>query len=327
MDTKITSKIDFKQAGIFVAFTVLFFGAVGMILFLDGLDELNNRKAFFKTTIPVSIFLLSFSLYSIYYFTVTYPKVILTNGGIKFKTIYKTIFFDWQQIKEINLTGKQSMQFLFVSMPMEATSIIFNDGSKKIIWADNYRNTAHLRIALNTVKKQLNSKQPVSIEQSKSKKVAYKTEAYFLSYKEFSGDLLTSMNGIIFIGWLLFILFMIFSKPTVFLSNMGALLSISFATVVVCGMMTYQLHYFVITDTQVIVKNHLWVWMNKVYQLDEIIEVTIETPHKRSTSLRVIDKDFNSKLFPAGSLRDKTWKDLMNELIDRNIPVRNEAYI
>ena len=298
-----------------------------MILFQDGLDDLNNGKAFFKSTIPVSIFLFSFSLYSIYYFTLTYPKIILTNDGITFATIYKTNFFDWQQIKEINLTGKEPMRFLFVSRPMEAICINLKDGSKKIIWADNYRNTAHLRIALNTAKKQLNLRQPVSIEQSESRNVANKTVASFLSYKEFRGDLLTSMNGIIFFGWLLFIISILISKPTVFLSNIGALLSILFATVLICGMMIYQLHYFVITDTQVVVKNHLCVWINKVYQLDEILEVAIETPHKRSTSLRVIDKDFNSKLFPAGSLRDRTWKDLMTELIDRNITVRNEAYI
>jgi hypothetical protein len=328
MDTKLTSKIDFKQAGLLFAIAVLFFGAVSVILFQKGLSDLDDGKSFFKTTLPVSAFLFSFSLYSIYYFIVFYPQIILTNNGITFKNILKTNFYDWSQIKDIKLTGKHPMRFLYLSMPMEATVINFNDGTKKVVWADNYRNTAIIRTALNTVKQQLNLKQVVNLDRLKiNSKRNYRAEAAFLSYKEFRGDLITSINGIIIFGWLLFILLMVASKPQVFLSNMGALLSISFATVVICGMMIYQLHYFVITDTQVIVKNHIWVWTNKVYDLDKIVEVAVETPHKRSTSLRVIDKDFNSKLYPAGTLRDGTWKELTTELVDRQIIVRNEAYV
>lgn len=328
MNTKLTSKIDYKQAGLLFGFAVLFFGAIGFVLFRKGLEDLNNGKAFFSTTLPISIFLFSFSLYSIYYFIVTYPKICITNDGITFKTIFKTNYYYWTLVKDIKLTGKQPMHFLYLSMPMEATSINFLDGTKKVIWADNYRNTALIRAALNMVKKQLIAKQTVNLDQFVfNRKRDEKTEATFLSYKEFTGDLLTSINGIILFGWILFILVMVISKPYVFLSNTGALLSISFATIVICGMMIYQLHYFVITDTQLIVKNHIWIWKNKIYQLDEIVEVAIETPHKRSISLRVIDKDFNSKLYPAGTLRDKTWKDFMNELVDRQIVVRNEAYV
>jgi hypothetical protein len=228
----------------------------------------------------------------------------------------------------IKLTGKQPMRFMFLSMPMEATSIKFIDGTRKVIWADNYRNTALLRAALNLVKQQMNARKTINFEQFDfTRKRTEKTEETFLSSNEFKGDLLTSMNGVILFGWILFILVMVISKPTVFLSNAGALLSLSFATIVICGMMIYQLHYFVITDTQLFVKNHIWVWKNKIYQLDEIVEVAVETPHKRSTSLRVIDKDFNSKFYPAGTLRDKTWKNLMKELADRQIAVRNEAYV
>lgn len=328
MNIKLTSKIDFKQAGLLFTFSVLFFGAVSVILFQKGLSDLENGKAFFKTPLPVSVLLFSFSLYTIYYFIVVYPKIILTNDGITFKNILKTSFYDWSQIKDIKLTGKHPMHFLYLSMPMEATVINFKDGSKKVVWADNYRNTAIIRTALNTVKQQLNLKQAVNLDRLKiPSERNNRAEAAFLSYKEFRGDLLTSMNGIIFFGWLLFILSMVASKPQIFLSNNGAILSISFATVVICGIMIYQLHYFVITDTQVIIKNHIWVWANKVYELDEIVEIAIETPHKRSTSLRIIDKDFNSKLYPAGTLRDRTWKDLIKELEDRQIIVRNEAYI
>lgn len=328
MNTKLTSKIDYKQAGLLFGFSVLFFSAISFTLFRKGLEDLHDGKAFFSTALPVSIFLFSFSLYSIYYFIIMYPKICITNDGITFKTFFKSDHYDWSQIKDIKLTGKQPMRFMFLSMPMEATSINFIDGNKKVIWADNYRNTALLRAALNMVKKQLNAKQTVNFDQfDYNRKRDERTEETFLSYKEFAGDLLTSMNGIIFFGWILFILIMVISKPTVFISNAGALLSISFATIVICGMMIYQLHYFVITDTQLIVKNHIWVWKNKIYQLDEIVEVAIESPHKRSTSLRVIDKDFNSKLYPAGTLRNMTWKNLMKELADRQIAVRNEAYV
>ena len=57
-----------------------------------------------------------------------------------------------------------------------------------------------------------------------------------------------------------------------------------------------------------------------------IKELVIETPHKQSTSLRIITNDFQSKMYQAGSLRDKTWTKLKEYLLKKEIKVRNETY-
>ena len=43
--------------------------------------------------------------------------------------------------------------------------------------------------------------------------------------------------------------------------------------------------------------------------------------------MRVITMDFKSKLYPADSLNNKTWKQLKENIKSSQIKVRNEANI
>lgn len=56
--------------------------------------------------------------------------------------------------------------------------------------------------------------------------------------------------------------------------------------------------------------------------LADIIEVDIETPEKRSTSLRVYTKDYRSGLYSAGSLQSSHWKSLQDDLAYLGIAIR-----
>ena len=85
------------------------------------------------------------------------------------------------------------------------------------------------------------------------------------------------------------------------------------------------MHYFIITREFLVVKNTVWFWMREIYLLEDIKEIVIETPHKRETSLRIITTDYRDKLYSAGSLRNKTWKRLIEKFEIIKIKVRNET--
>jgi hypothetical protein len=111
------------------------------------------------------------------------------------------------------------------------------------------------------------------------------------------------------------------------MTNYGALLSISFMTLVFCGLTSYQMNYFILTDNFLIVKNSIWLWQKDIYSLENIREIVFEKPNRLSISMRVITKDFKSKLYPSDSLKNKTWKQLREKIKSNQIKVRNEANV
>ena len=85
-----------------------------------------------------------------------------------------------------------------------------------------------------------------------------------------------------------------------------------------------QMNYFLIDNGYLIIKNHYFAWLNRKVSLQDVVEVDIEQPNKRSTGLRIITRDFKSKLYGAGSLRDRNWEELLNDLKLIDIPVRDD---
>jgi hypothetical protein len=84
------------------------------------------------------------------------------------------------------------------------------------------------------------------------------------------------------------------------------------------------MNYFIIDNDSFIIKNHYFPWKRKIFSLNDILEMDIEQPNKRSKSLRILTKDYQSKLYGAGSLRQKNWDELRQDLKDIGIPVRSD---
>ena len=88
---------------------------------------------------------------------------------------------------------------------------------------------------------------------------------------------------------------------------------------------SWLMHYFKVSDKYFVVKNHNFFWKTKAYLLSDIDEVVFETQGKMPNCLRVITKNFKSKMYPAGTLRNKTWLQLKDKLEQYHIKVRNEC--
>jgi hypothetical protein len=86
------------------------------------------------------------------------------------------------------------------------------------------------------------------------------------------------------------------------------------------------MNYFLIDDGYVIIKNHYFPWQFIKFSLNDIESVDIETPYRRSTGLRILFRNFKSKIYGAGTLRDHNWKDLLNDLKLIGIPARDDRH-
>ncbi|MFI5133100.1 MAG: hypothetical protein ACHQEB_02135, partial [Chitinophagales bacterium] len=81
----------------------------------------------------------------------------------------------------------------------------------------------------------------------------------------------------------------------------------------------YQLHYFLFSNKNLIVKKHFFFWINKSYNIEDITEVNFEEANKQAKALRITTKDFKSKKYQAGSLREKDWNELKEKLKSMDI--------
>ncbi len=89
---------------------------------------------------------------------------------------------------------------------------------------------------------------------------------------------------------------------------------------------TYFMYYFSMSEKYFVVKNHNFLWINKIYKVEEIREIVFEANGKNMPNcLRIITKDFRNKLYPAGTLNIKTWLNLRDTLGFNGITVRNEC--
>lgn len=326
MRENLTSKRNIFLTGLILLVVVGIFGFMGTLSIIKVFADLKNGVPFTKTMFIVPLIFYPFLFYTFYYLLTYFPSLTIDKDGIEISTIFKTKKYSWTEIRQIQITGKQFHKFLFVSMPVEATTIYLNNNSEIYLWADYYRNKSELRVVLDRANKiLLDNKQFAKLDFNIDRPNFAGQYVNDNDAKEFNGNHLLTFNGLLFYGWIIFIGFIISTKPHVFLTNYGAIISLSFATLVITGMLSYQMHNFKITTNFLIVRNTVWFWRKDIYSLSDIREVVVEIPHRLSTSLRVITNDFRDKLYPAGSLSDKTWRELMEQLRHDKIKVRNEA--
>jgi hypothetical protein len=85
------------------------------------------------------------------------------------------------------------------------------------------------------------------------------------------------------------------------------------------------MYYFEVSDNYLVIRNHNFFWIKKVYKIDQLKEIVFETREKLPYCLRVITKDFKSNFYPAGTLRHDDWLSLKDKIETYHVKVRNEC--
>lgn len=312
--TKITTKRHPLKFYTLVIFGTLFLCAIGTFLVFTSIDILQNEhpptKAYLMLFWSLSSYLIAFSM--VYSYWKNSPKVSIDKYDIR---IGSQSFYI-KDIKNVTLTGKRPFRFI-IQHPKEATTIHFNDGTKKILFDEMYSNSHELKSFLEQVVIKKQDYKPTLTNQT------YNVIFQIDNEEIFKGNQFTSMRGISLWALICCFAYTPFSNtqnpPLAFLLFLGAFGTFWFV------LNSWLMHYFSLANDYLIVRNHNFIWKKKTYRFSDIKEVVFETQGKMPNCLRVITKDFRNKLYPAGTLRDKTWLDLKDKLEARNVTVRNEC--
>ncbi|WET02972.1 hypothetical protein [Flavobacterium sp. YJ01] len=87
---------------------------------------------------------------------------------------------------------------------------------------------------------------------------------------------------------------------------------------------TFSMNYFILTESKIICKNPFWFWKETEIDFNAIKSISIVQPPKTAISLE-IKMENATKLIPASSLRNHTWKELKKHLLKENIVVYDKV--
>ncbi|TXE11245.1 hypothetical protein [Algoriphagus aquimarinus] len=317
----ITSRLNILNSIIAPVLLIFWLGAIASFLIFLSFEDVNNGKvdSIFKTPIYGSLILFAVIIGTSIHYIKMSKSIQIDSKGIKVSNLFNKEFISWSEIKMIELIGKSQI----ANSPLDATILKLKNGRKIDLIASRYENMPTIRKTLQQVIECIDAKKPIELnpilETSKVDPIGFVNLSGMTKY---SGNHILSFNGLVIYGLNAFTIFMVINSP-----NHFGLLFLVWIVIFgfTYGFLGSQLHYFHLDNNYLVVKNHVWPWVNDKYRVDNIKQVSIETPYKRSTSLMVITKDFKSNLYQGGSLRNSTWKDLLNNFQNLNVDIGNEA--
>lgn len=149
-------------------------------------------------------------------------------------------------------------------------------------------------------------------------------ESQLTDKKVFNNKHYFSANGIMMYAFSIIFIIMIFTDISLFESAPEKPFFGIVTALVLFGLFSYTMNYFVVSSKYFIVKNSIWLLKQHVYDFENIKEVVIDMPSRSSIRLRIITTDSN-KVYQATSLRQNTWKELIKYFEKRNITVHSKV--
>jgi hypothetical protein len=314
---KVSSNPNIVQILVVFGAGGIVFVSLGTFIIFIVAPEYALNKQIGLTLIGLGFY--TFSLFaSIGYFKAA-PSITVTLDEVSIKYINKTKTIKTEEIKTIRLSQKSYYRFLFFSVPMESTIIELKNGDSIVFWDFLYEQFGGVKNALNLSIQPDKHEKLNEIRKSKRKIENVSSESLrsenFISLK---GNGLLNFYGLVLVGMFGFLLYN--------LNNENYVRAIIIYPLIVLGS-GFHLHYYRISDNYFQIKNHIWFWKTLTYKLEDIIEIIHEHPTNTPESIRVRLKNYyTTSLQPAGSYKDKHWKELKAELEKKNIKFRSEYY-
>ncbi len=294
-----------------VSVLVLCVMATGLLI--KSIDTLQKEqietKAYFFSFFCLLIYCFAFA--SVYFYWRNSPHVSINDQTIKIGNQVYSL----NDIKGIALTGKVPFPY-FVNFPMEGMALLLNNGSERFLYDDMYSNLHQVKSMLEQVIVNEQEYNSVFLDHKGRNGVRLELE------ETFKGIQLINFRGILLWGAISFLAIKLFVSAQI--PSVAGLIIIGLMAALFFVSFSWEMHYFGLSKDYLIVRNHNFIWKSIVYGLSEIKEVVFETDRNRPNCMRVITKDFRNKLYPAGTLRDKTWHRLKSRLEAKG-EVRNEC--
>lgn len=319
------SRYNVFQVLLFFIGAVLFLGALSLFTFSIYLDEVIQKGIIsqigfliFACGIPCFI-----SLYALKIMLTSMPVIGLLNDRIEITNLKGKQIIYLSEIKKIIFT-KVPFRFI-VRHPLEGILILTKNNTEIYLHDLYYFNSHRFKWILSQfIDNESNFKiSRIDNIQEFVKNSIKNSDLRFENFINYKGLWWLTFQGLGFIIVALIPFAITVYKGNGFNMPIGVYVGLIGFLYLLFG---YQLHYFKLSDNFLIATNHLWIWKQKKFRINEINEIVFEQSGNLPVSLRIITKDFKTKLFPAASLRNKTWRELQKLLNDRKISTRKETH-
>lgn len=264
---------------------------------LSGFEERGKNSKI--SPILGVILILTLVFYALYIMAKKIFIIKINSQKIDIQGIFKRFIVNEADIASIDFFSKASY-YLLIGQITIVTEIELITGERIIIADPFYRNIGKLK---QVIAKNFKEKIIPYISERKIKSSSF---LQVNDFEKIAGNPYTCFNTLLLAGMIISFFLMQFLPNKV---NDIKFASLIMSVVLYFGL-GLQMNYFLISGQDLIVKNHYFFWFTKIYKIENIIAVNFENPYRRSEALKIVTNDFESKLYGAGSLREKDWKAL-----------------
>lgn len=326
MNNNLKSELSQKSFIIILVLFLIVFYCLGIPKIITTINQLKSNSSNDVTGIIIPLLFLFLMIYILFRFRNKFPQLTIDEKGISLKSFLNNEKYLWNEIENIELSGKKQFGNFF-DTPIEAVTFELKNGKEKYLWIEAYSNSSQIRLVLDKARIILKS-DSLDFKNLDFKIQTQNLKSEIISTEEkevFNNNYVLSANGILFYGFIIFTLFMIFQNPKTIIENYDKLLLISAVCLILCAAFSSTMNFFILTKNHLIIKNSVWHWKNDAYRIDNIKEIIIEMPFRSPVTLKIITNNYEIKIYQASSLKTATWKKLIVSLENQNIKVRNEV--
>lgn len=275
---------------------VILVASFAILLFINP-DNLIEKYTHIRKPIILGLFILLGCLFIYLLYIANFKRVFIFNDRIVIKSVYRKKVIDASEIKNIDLFAHDT-NYLITPFDTIITRIKLTN-EKKIDFVDLiYKNTDELK---RTLREYFRDKIVYLGGETKRQHQL----SSVIGFEKYKGTLFTNLYAITILGLFIFVFFEFIKKSTLTLF----IVDFTFLTLFYL-FFGNRLHYFLLTNDSIVIKNHVEPWIYKKYMFDEIAAINFEHFWKVATALRITTKDFKTKSFIASSLRKKHWRKL-----------------
>lgn len=258
----------------------------------------------------MSAFVFAGWCYAVYRYCRCSPSVRVDKD---FLTLNNRKTISWDEVENIELTGKQPFMFL---EDWEGMRIKFRDGKQRVMLDSSYTNLNEVKLFIKCVIIEKRAALPAGITDVSEDEIGLQN---FVFYK---GNQFTNVNGILM--WVIFFGLALLAGKYHH-SIIVAVFWLATAAANFFGFSSF-FNYFGLSGDLLLVRNHNFWWRNKAYRLADIEEVAFDQPNKRPYRAIIITKDYKIHYYYCATLWRKQRLDLKQALTDKGIKVRDNAF-
>jgi hypothetical protein len=254
---------------------------------------------------------LLFIIFSIRHFYKLSPKVIITGTEIIIGR--KRINLD--QITIVSVRSKTLDNFLFIPFRYESCSLSLTNGDEVSISVESYFNGNVIRMNFDSLNNYVLGKNKTFTPVESDNNCQITNEVIDTrTAKKYMQTPLKSVNNYIFVGmcgFMIWLMFQIQDGPAFIMLFPILMFSLFYLILVV------QNHYFLVTDTHLIVKNLFLPTRRRIFRFDSIDYLETEDLPKQETALKVMTKNFRIYRFQSGLMNYEMYTDLIRTINER----------